>query len=379
MNIGPDVFSIETSSLNIVTADAAAKCLLVFKDPAVAQLAYHGLVLNLDRVTISYQTPKAVATFRGLDAGNTSLFDGELSLTVFWDELSMPVKEEILCQYVKIAMERSFGPIKAIDRMPSSQARVRDFRLEFVNIGSTANALTCREGIKAFGLIIQVSQYQPDIAPAEDEFAQSVFSGSGTSQSSLTGRSVMPAATALATSLPVARIVSSRRARTDNRIDIGAILNGEDCRTTIMLRNIPNRVNIHHLKSIIDSTSAGVYDFVYLRIDFRNQCNVGYAFINFSDALSVVPFARARQGVRWTMFDSDKVAELSYASKFSLIHFSCLLLMPSAAIQDRENLIQKFRNSSVMLEHPDFRPKVGLAVVASRTITDSVIAVLRSP
>lgn len=31
-----------------------------------------------------------------------------------------------------------------------------------------------------------------------------------------------------------------------------------------------------------------------------------------------------------------------------------------AAIQGRDCLVQKFRNSSVMLEHPSFRPKVGL-------------------
>lgn len=30
------------------------------------------------------------------------------------------------------------------------------------------------------------------------------------------------------------------------------------------------------------------------------------------------------------------------------------------AIQGKDCLVQKFRNSSVMLEHPSFRPKVGL-------------------
>jgi len=50
-----------------------------------------------------------------------------------------------------------------------------------------------------------------------------------------------------------------------------------------MLRNIPNKVNQAMLKDIVDESSWGKYDFMYLRIDFANDCNVGYAFINFVD------------------------------------------------------------------------------------------------
>ena len=95
------------------------------------------------------------------------------------------------------------------------------------------------------------------------------------------------------------------------------------------------------LKDIIDETSLGKYDFMYLRIDFANNCNVGYAFINFADPIWIVDFVTARAGHRWNRYNSDKVAEVSYAT-----------------IQGRDCLIQKFRNSSVMLEHPSFRPKL---------------------
>ncbi|KAI5457928.1 RNA recognition motif 2-domain-containing protein [Mariannaea sp. PMI_226] len=145
-----------------------------------------------------------------------------------------------------------------------------------------------------------------------------------------------------------------------NHVDIGRIRDGIDVRTTIMLRNIPNKVDQAMLKRIIDESSWGKYDFMYLRIDFANDCNVGYAFINFVDPLDIIDFVNARGNQRWYMtlshhlivgreidttcrncFKSDKVAEISYAT-----------------IQGKDCLVQKFRNSSVMLEAPHYRPKL---------------------
>ncbi|OTA05418.1 hypothetical protein A9Z42_0060810 [Trichoderma parareesei] len=120
-----------------------------------------------------------------------------------------------------------------------------------------------------------------------------------------------------------------------NHVDINRIRDGIDVRTTIMLRNIPNKVDQAMLKRIVDESSWGKYDFMYLRIDFANDCNVGYAFINFVD------FVNARGNQRWNCFKSDKVAEISYAT-----------------IQGKDCLVQKFRNSSVMLEAPHYRPKL---------------------
>ncbi|KAK3692689.1 RNA recognition motif 2-domain-containing protein, partial [Podospora appendiculata] len=123
-----------------------------------------------------------------------------------------------------------------------------------------------------------------------------------------------------------------------NHVDVNRIREGIDVRTTIMLRNIPNKVDQAMLKRIVDESSWGKYDFMYLRIDFANDCNVGYAFINFVDPLDIIDFVNARGNQRWNCFKSDKVAEISYASK--------------------DCLVQKFRNSSVMLEAPHYRPKL---------------------
>lgn len=44
-----------------------------------------------------------------------------------------------------------------------------------------------------------------------------------------------------------------------------------------MLRNIPNKVDQAMLKHIIDESSWGKYDFMYLRIDFANDCKYANA------------------------------------------------------------------------------------------------------
>ncbi|KAK0099681.1 hypothetical protein ONS96_008177 [Cadophora gregata f. sp. sojae] len=126
-----------------------------------------------------------------------------------------------------------------------------------------------------------------------------------------------------------------------NHVDIERIRAGIDVRTTVMLRNIPNKVDQAMLKEIVDESSYGKYDFMYLRIDFSNNCNVGYAFINFHDPLDIITFVETRSNQKWQRFRSDKVAEVSYAT-----------------IQGRDCLIQKFRNSSVMLEPEHYRPKL---------------------
>lgn len=64
-------------------------------------------------------------------------------------------------------------------------------------------------------------------------------------------------------------------------------------------------------------------------------------------------------------FKSDKVAEVSYASKFLRLPKEHLSDKP-IAIQGKDCLVQKFRNSSVMLEPPHYRPKVSKIHIARR-------------
>ncbi|KAK4784233.1 hypothetical protein SAY86_018601 [Trapa natans] len=75
-------------------------------------------------------------------------------------------------------------------------------------------------------------------------------------------------------------------------LDIERIIQGEDARTTLMIKNIPNKYTSKMLLAAIDEHHRGTYDFIYLPIDFKNKCNVGYAFINMTDPSQIIPFYR---------------------------------------------------------------------------------------
>ncbi|KAI9071249.1 hypothetical protein K1719_014705 [Acacia pycnantha] len=122
-------------------------------------------------------------------------------------------------------------------------------------------------------------------------------------------------------------------------LDLTRILNGEDARTTLMIKNIPNKYTSKMLLAAIDEQCRGTYDFLYLPIDFKNKCNVGYAFINMTDPTQIIPFHKAFNGKKWEKFNSEKVASLAYAR-----------------IQGKTALIAHFQNSSLMNEDKRCRP-----------------------
>ncbi|KAF2273173.1 uncharacterized protein EI97DRAFT_366363, partial [Westerdykella ornata] len=126
-----------------------------------------------------------------------------------------------------------------------------------------------------------------------------------------------------------------------NRVNRDHIVHGYDVRTTVMLRNIPNKMDWLALKEVLDQHCFGTYDFVYLRIDFKTGSNVGYAFVNFSDMNGMIALIENIEHRQWKGFRSSKAAEISYAT-----------------IQGKEALIAKFRNSSVMQETPYCRPRL---------------------
>ncbi|KAK9150820.1 hypothetical protein Syun_009129 [Stephania yunnanensis] len=139
------------------------------------------------------------------------------------------------------------------------------------------------------------------------------------------------------------RRVESNGSQIDSKkqyqLDLDKIINGEDIRTTLMIKNIPNKYTSKMLLAAIDESHRGTYDFLYLPIDFKNKCNVGYAFINMVSPSHIIPFYQAFNGKKWEKFNSEKVASLAYAR-----------------IQGKAALVTHFQNSSLMNEDKRCRP-----------------------
>ncbi|KAL4470321.1 hypothetical protein ABPG74_011932 [Tetrahymena malaccensis] len=146
----------------------------------------------------------------------------------------------------------------------------------------------------------------------------------------------------------VSTILGSNGAKQQNsnqnfQVNLENIATFKDRRATVMVRNIPNRYNQEDFLRIIDINYKGLYDFVYLPMDFKNHCNIGYAFINFIDPKHIIPFYNEFNGKRWEMIRSEKVCYICYAR-----------------IQGRNELIAHFKKSGVMsaLVDKSFKPLI---------------------
>ena len=107
-----------------------------------------------------------------------------------------------------------------------------------------------------------------------------------------------------------------------------------------MIRNIPNKYTKEMMLKTLNKSFKGKFDFFYLPIDFQNNCNVGYAFINFLTTENVRDFYKEFQGKKWEKFNSEKICEVKYA-KF----------------QGSTSLFNHFKNSRVMNQKDfKFRP-----------------------
>lgn len=135
---------------------------------------------------------------------------------------------------------------------------------------------------------------------------------------------------------------TSANSATEFDIKIEAVEAGREKRTTLMIRNIPNKYTQKVLLRLIDLMFKDKYDFFYLPIDYKHRCNVGYAFINFTaDTFkeAIPQFFTLFNNKKWDKFNSEKISKISYAR-----------------LQGQDALLEHFKSSSVMQQHKQLRP-----------------------
>ncbi|XVF43855.1 hypothetical protein PTKIN_Ptkin02bG0073500 [Pterospermum kingtungense] len=131
--------------------------------------------------------------------------------------------------------------------------------------------------------------------------------------------------------------------------------NCKDSRTTVMIKNIPNKYSQKLLLNMLDNhcihcneqfadgddQPLSSYDFVYLPIDFNNKCNVGYGFVNMTSPQATWRLYKAFHNQHWEVFNSRKICEVTYAR-----------------VQGLEALKEHFRNSKFPCELDHYLPVV---------------------
>ncbi|KZV29658.1 protein terminal ear1 [Dorcoceras hygrometricum] len=142
-----------------------------------------------------------------------------------------------------------------------------------------------------------------------------------------------------------------------------------DSRTTVMIKNIPNKYSqklllnmldnhcIHCNEQIADGDDQPLssYDFVYLPIDFINKCNVGYGFVNMTSPEAALRLYKAFHHQSWEVFNSRKICDVTYAR-----------------LQGLEALREHFKNSKFPKDAEEYMPVVFMPPRDGRMLTEPV-------
>ncbi|KAJ4972916.1 hypothetical protein NE237_006090 [Protea cynaroides] len=142
-----------------------------------------------------------------------------------------------------------------------------------------------------------------------------------------------------------------------------------DTRTTVMIKNIPNKYSqklllnmldnhcIHCNEQIADGDGQPLssYDFVYLPIDFSNKCNVGYGFVNLTSPQAALRLYKAFHMQPWEVFNSRKICQVTYAR-----------------LQGLEALKEHFKNSQFACEIGEYLPVVFTPPRDGKQLTEPV-------
>ena len=113
-------------------------------------------------------------------------------------------------------------------------------------------------------------------------------------------------------------------------VNIKKVISLEDKRTTIMIKNIPNKFTRELLLNTIDQHFKDTYDLFILPTDGSRNKNFGYSFINFTSSYFIPYFYFMFNNKKWSSTNSKKICEITYSK-----------------VQGRANLISYYANKII--------------------------------
>jgi hypothetical protein len=130
-----------------------------------------------------------------------------------------------------------------------------------------------------------------------------------------------------------------------NIINLDNILKSRDKRTTLIIRNIPNKYTISLLLDELNRNFENKFDIVYLPQDYINNSNLGFGFINFVNHMHLILFYDEFVGKKWNCFNSKKRCQLAYSKyqgKNELMKYIHTKLGISNLDNNNENIKKSF-------------------------------------
>ena len=127
----------------------------------------------------------------------------------------------------------------------------------------------------------------------------------------------------------------------DLNIDVKRILSLEDRRTTLMIKNIPNKFKRDLLLQMINENFKEAYDLFILPTDANGYKNFGYSFINFTSSYYIPYFYFLFNNKKWPSTNSQKICEITYSKiqgRSSLLsHYQSKIIFKNNELKKLDN------------------------------------------
>ena len=104
---------------------------------------------------------------------------------------------------------------------------------------------------------------------------------------------------------------NSNKNQSSFSISLKKIEKGEDKRTSIIIKNLPNSINKEYINQML--VGVGNINYLYLPFDKYNNRNLGFAFINVVNYRSIIKLYNRLKDYKFENIDIKKQIEICYS------------------------------------------------------------------